>query len=89
LVLLVGGSVLPAAASAHAYLVKTVPAASVVLDAPPPNIQLTYDEAVEPRLAIISVTNTEGEQETTGPVRRSPANPGTLVVAFRAHLPEG
>ena len=39
-----------AAASAHAYLVKTVPAASGVLEAPPPNIQLTYDEAVEPRL---------------------------------------
>jgi copper transport protein len=89
LVLLVGGWVLPAAASAHAYLVKTVPAASVVLGAPPPNIQLTYDEAVEPRLAIISVTNTEGEQETTGPVRRSPANPDTLVVPLRAHLPEG
>jgi copper transport protein len=80
---------LPAAAAAHAYLVKTVPAASVVLDQPPPNIQLTYDEAVEPRLAIISVTNAQGQQETTAPVYRSPDNPDTLVVPVRAHLPEG
>ncbi len=80
---------LPAGASAHAYLVKTVPAASVVLEAPPANIQLTYDEAVEPRLAIISVTDADGHQETTGAVRRSPANPDTLIVPLRAHLPEG
>jgi len=81
--------VLASAASAHAYLVRTVPAASVVLDVPPENIQLTYDEAVEPRLAIISVTDADGHQETTGAVRRSPANPDTLVVPLRAHLPEG
>jgi len=80
---------LPAAASAHAYLVKTVPAASVVLDSPPPNIQLTYDEAVEPRFAIISVTDAQGRQQTTAPVARSSANPDTLVVPLRPHLPEG
>jgi copper transport protein len=83
------GLVLPATASAHAYLVKTVPAASVVLNAPPPNIQLTYDEAVEPRFAIISVTDAAGHQETTGPVHRSPADPDTLVVPLRPNLPEG
>jgi copper transport protein len=80
---------LPSAASAHAYLVKTVPAASGVLNAPPPNAQLTYDEAVEPRFAIISVTDAAGHQETTGPPRRSPANPETLVVPLRRHLPQG
>ena len=83
------GWVAPSVASAHAYLVKTVPAASVVLNAPPPNVQLTYDEAVEPRFAIISVTNAAGHQETTAPVSRSPANPDTLVVPVRPHLPEG
>jgi copper transport protein len=81
--------VLPGAAWAHAYLVKTVPTASQVLNGSPPNIQLTYDEAVEPRFAIISVTNAQGRQETTGPVRRSPANPDTLVVPLRPRLPEG
>jgi copper transport protein len=83
------GFVLPASASAHAYLVKTVPAASGVLEVAPPNIQLTYDEAVEPRFAIISVTNAAGRQETSGPVQRSPANPDTLVVPLRLHLPQG
>jgi len=82
-------ALLPSVASAHAYLVKTVPAASVVLNVPPPTVQLTYDEAVEPRFAIISVTNAAGQQQTTGPVYRSPANPDTLVVPLRPHLPEG
>ena len=83
------GVVVPGAASAHAYLIRTVPAASGVLDGPPPNVQLTYDEAVEPRFAIISVTNAAGRQETTGPVHRSPANPDTLVVPLRPRLPQG
>jgi copper transport protein len=81
--------VLPGAASGHAYLIRTEPAASRVLNSPPRTVQLTYDEAVEPRFAIISVTNAAGQQETTGHVRRSPANPDTLVVPLRAHLPEG
>jgi copper transport protein len=80
---------LPSAASAHAYLVKTSPVASKVLNGPPKNVALTYDEAVEPRFAIISVTNAHGAQETIGPVERSPANPDTLVVPVKPHLPEG
>jgi copper transport protein len=83
------GLAAPPRASAHAYLVKTVPAASGVLDVPPRTVQLTYDEAVEPRFAIISVTNAAGKQQTIGPVTRSPANPDTLVVPLRPHLPQG
>ncbi len=79
----------PPRASAHAYLVKTVPAASGVLDAPPRTVQLTFDEAVEPRFAIISVTNAAGKQQTIGRVTRSPANPDTLVVPLRPNLPQG
>ncbi len=80
---------LPASASAHAYLIKTVPAASGVLDTPPRTVQLTYDEAVEPRFAIISVTNANGKQETTAPVSRDPSDPDTLVVPLRPNLAEG
>jgi copper transport protein len=80
---------LPSAAGAHAYLIKTSPTASGVLNSPPPDVSLTYDEAVEPRFAIVSVTNSQGTQETTGPVRRSAANPDTLVVPLRPHLAEG
>ncbi len=80
---------LPSAAFAHAYLIRTSPAASVVLNAPPNNVSLTYDEAVEPRFAIVSVTSASGTQETTGPVSRSSANPDTLIVPLRANLAQG
>lgn len=80
---------LPASASAHAYLIKTSPPASRVLNGPPKTVALTYDEAVEPRFAIISVTNAKGEQQATGSPQRSPANPDTLVVPLEPHLPEG
>ena len=76
-------------ASAHAYLVKTVPSASGVLSGPPSHVALTFDEAVEPRFAIISVTDAAGHQVTTHAVTRSPANPDTLVVPLRPGLPEG
>jgi len=79
---------LPAAASAHAYLIKTFPAASVILTAPPPDVALTFDEAVEPRFAIISVTDAAAHSETTGPVTRSASNPDTLIVPLR-RVPEG
>jgi copper transport protein len=79
----------PSAASAHAYLVRTLPSASGILDSSPPAAELTFDEAVEPRFAIISVTDASGHQETTSPVHRSPSNPNTLVVPLRPHLPQG
>jgi copper transport protein len=80
---------LASSASAHAYLVRTSPTASGILNTPPKQVSLTYDEAVEPRFAIISVTNAAGHEVTTGPVARSPADPDTLVVPLRPHLPEG
>jgi copper transport protein len=78
----------PAAASAHAYLVHTVPAASVQLSSAPNTVQLTFDEAVEPRFAIISVTDVHGRQLATGHPARAPTNPDTLVVPVK-HAPEG
>jgi copper transport protein len=71
---------LPAAAWAHAALVRTVPAASVVLNRPPPLVQLTYTEAVEPKFAAVSVTNAAGRSQTAGTPRRSASDPKTLVV---------
>jgi copper transport protein len=80
--------VVPAVASAHAYLVKTVPAASVTLSAPPPAVALTFDEAVEPRFALISVTDVQAHQETSGSLHRAASNPDTLVVPLK-RVPEG
>jgi copper transport protein len=77
------------AASAHAYLVKTSPLASGVLNRPPGEVALTFDEGIEPRFAIISVTDSSGHQQTTGPVTRSPSNPDTITVPLKPRLPEG
>src|SRR5579862_9582961 len=80
---------LPAAASAHAYLIKTFPSAATILDKPPPDVALTFDEAVEPKFAIISVTNEQGHQVATSSPARSPSNPDTLIVNLKPHLPQG
>jgi copper transport protein len=80
--------VLPAAASAHAYLVRTVPTATAIQPTPPREVQLTFSEAVEPRFAIVSVTDAAGRQLVEAPAARSPSNPNTLVVPIR-HVPEG
>lgn len=78
----------PGTAAAHAYLVRTVPAASGVLDQAPGTVALTFDEAVEPRFAIVSVTDASGTQRATGAVHRAPANPDTIVTNVD-HLQEG
>ena len=79
---------LPAAAWAHAALVQTVPSASGTVNTPPKQLLLTYTEAVEPRFAIVSVTDVKANQMTSGSPRRSPGNADTLVVPLKI-LPEG
>jgi copper transport protein len=75
-----GGLALPAAAWAHAVLVRTSPLPSSVVNRPPPVVLVTYSEAVEPRFAIVSVTNAAGQQQIAAPPRRSATDPNTLVV---------
>ena len=79
---------LPAAAWAHAVLMRAVPQASVVVNNSPPVVLLTYSEAVEPRFAAVSVTNAAGNRQTAGPPRRSATDPKTLVVPLH-HLVRG
>jgi copper transport protein len=78
----------PAAAWAHAVLLRMSPVASKTLASAPTQVALTFSEAVEPRFAIVSVTDAAGRQQTAGPPRRSPQNPDTLVVPLR-HVPQG
>jgi copper transport protein len=78
----------PVAAWAHAALLSTVPSPSQTVNTPPKQLELTYSEAVEPRFAIVSVTNAAGGQQTAGPPTRSPANVDTLVVPLKK-LSEG
>ena len=85
---LVAALALPATAWAHAVLVATVPTASGIVNTQPGQVELTYSEPVEPRFAIVSVTNAEGHQVTAGAPRRSPSNVNTLVVPLD-RLPQG
>jgi copper transport protein len=79
---------LPAAAWAHAALLRTVPSASGTVNTPPKEVRLTYTEAVEPRFAIVSVTDSAGHQQTAGSPRRSATDADTLVLPLKK-LPEG
>jgi copper transport protein len=79
---------LPAAAWAHAALLQTTPVASRVVNTAPTHVTLRYSEPVEPRFAIVSVTNAAGDKEAAGAPARSPANPDTLVVPLKK-LAEG
>jgi copper transport protein len=68
--------------------VRTSPSGSGVDNTPPAQVSLTYDEAVEPRFAIVSVTDAGGHQVTSGKPARSHANPDTIVVPLK-QVPEG
>jgi copper transport protein len=78
----------PASALGHAALLSTTPRLGETVESPPPFVQLVYSEPVEPRFAIVSVTNVNGTQVTTGPPQRPPGVPTGLEVPLR-HLPEG
>jgi copper transport protein len=78
-----GALALPAAAFAHAVLLRTVPQASGTVNTAPSQVALTYSEAVEPRFAVVSVTDAAAHQETSGPPRRSPSDPDTLLVPLK------
>jgi copper transport protein len=79
-VAVVAALVAPASAFAHAVLLRTSPVANAVVNAPPKQLTLTYSEAVEPKFAIVSVTDAAGRQKTSGRPHRDGSNPDELVV---------
>jgi copper transport protein len=82
------GLVVPQAAWAHAALLRTNPQASGTLTASPSQVSLTYDEAIAPKFAVISVTDARGEQEATAAPSSLPSDPDTIAAPVR-HLSEG
>ena len=79
---------MPTAAWAHAALLRTEPVASRTINTAPPAVRLTYTEPVEPRFAIVSVTDAAGRQLTSGSPERAPGSPQTLVTRLH-HTPQG
>jgi copper transport protein len=86
--LVVIGLVLPAVAGAHAALLHTTPDASVTTNGPPSQVTLTYSESIEPRFSIVSVTDVNGKQVTSGVPAREPGSPQTLAVPLKK-IPAG
>jgi len=74
---------LPAAAWAHAALLKTVPPASAEVDTAPRAVRLVYDEVIEPHFAVVSVTDAAGHQQVDGTLHRSPSDPYEIDVPLR------
>ena len=87
-VVLAAAGAFPAVASAHAVLERTTPVASATVPASPTRVTLTFDEAVEPRFAVISVTDAGGHQQVVGTPYAVPGDPDTLAINVR-HLPQG
>jgi copper transport protein len=79
---------LPASAWAHAALLQTVPVASRTINVAPQEVRLRFSEPVEPRFAIVSVTDAAGRQVTDGDPAAAPGSPQTLVTPLRS-VPEG
>ena len=79
---------LPAVAWGHASLLATQPQASGVLSQPPTQVRLTYSERIEPRFAVISVTDAGGNQEIAGSPARAADDENSIFVPVKP-LPQG
>jgi methionine-rich copper-binding protein CopC len=71
---------------AHAKLEKTEPANGATLTAPPPHVQLWFNEKLDAAVSKIDVTGPNGKIET-GPAHSM--EPKTLMVMFKADIPDG
>lgn len=78
----------PALAGAHAFLVKSAPARRSTLAQPPPRVELTFNERLEPAYSIVTVWDASGRQVDARDAALAPDHPRRLVVSLPA-LPAG
>jgi methionine-rich copper-binding protein CopC len=76
-------------ASAHATLVKALPAVGGVVTSPPSEIRITYSEAIEPRFSGIELKAADGHAVPTGTASVDPNDHATLIVPLKSALPPG
>lgn len=91
----------PSLASAHAYLVKSVPAGRATLFTSPAKIQLWFNERLEPRYSSASVLDANGKRVDLDNARVLPEDsmqlsigvtqlqPGRYTVKFRVLSVDG
>ena len=71
---------LPDGASAHAFLVKSIPARRAALLRPPNRVQLWFNERLEPAYSTLSVTDASGRRVDSREVKVGPEDPKLLSV---------
>jgi copper resistance protein C len=78
----------PAAASAHAYLVKSVPAGRATLFSSPGKIQLWFNERLEPKYSFASVLDPNGKRVDSDDAHVLAEDPKQLSIGVKK-LPAG
>ena len=73
----------PALASAHAYLVKSVPAGRATVFSSPAKIQLWFNERLEPRYSFAAVFDPDGKRVDLDDAQVSPENPKQLAIGVK------
>ncbi len=86
-ILLAAALALPAAAEAHALLVKASPARRAVLTHPPEQVELWFNERLEPAYSSLTVETEAGERVDRGDVTVGPDDPRKLSVTLPALEP--
>src|SRR3954451_6203234 len=82
------GALAPAA-GAHATLEQTHPERGAVLETPPNEVTLAFDEPVEAAFGALRVFDDKGTQVKTGRRRRRGGKSSALAVSLPASLPQG
>jgi copper resistance protein C len=72
----------PAAAWAHAKLVKSEPAQRAVLNQPPSQLRLWFNERLEPAFSVATVLDASGNRVTSTEAAVSGTDPKLLVLAL-------
>lgn len=94
-------ALLPAVAQAHAFLVRSAPPKRAVLRDPPQQVELWFNERLEPSFAALALSGSGGtdvvtEQPLVAPDDRKrltlqlpPLKPGTYTVRYRVLSVDG
>lgn len=78
-----------AAAEAHPKLLLAGPAPGSTVTAPPANIRIQFNEAIELAFSGVDVTNAAGKAQKMGAPALDPNNTKLLIVPTTAPLPPG
>jgi copper transport protein len=88
-VVLCGLLLVPAAALAHAVLLKTTPSGSQSLTAAPTQVQLLFSEPLDPVFSRVQVRNASGQQVDSGNSHVDSDNEQLLEASLTPGLPNG